>query len=191
MHILAIVLGLLLLSIILLDSFETMVLPRRVKRRIKLSHLWHNVLWKCWSLGARAVRSRAWREVYLSYFGPLLLLLTLALWAIGLILAFALIQWGFTDPLRAPETATTFGTYIYLSGTTFFTLGLGDVTPFGTLARILTVAEAGIGFGFLALIIGYVPVVYQAFSRREDQIALLDVHAGSPPTAVSRRIALQ
>ena len=70
-----------------------------------------------------------------------------------------------------------------MSGTNFFTLGLGDVTPTSTSARVLTTVEAGMGFGFLALVIGYLPVLSQAFSRRESAIALLDARAGSPPTA--------
>jgi hypothetical protein len=73
--------------------------------------------------------------------------------------------------------------YLYLSGTTFFTLGYGDVTAVHRFGRFLTVAESGMGFGFLALIIGYLPVLYQAFSRREVPISLLDARAGSPPTA--------
>ena len=48
---------------------------------------------------------------------------------------------------------------------------------------MLAVVEAGIGFGFMAIVIGYLPVLYQAFSRRERSIALLDARAGSPPTA--------
>src|SRR5216684_5354683 len=48
---------------------------------------------------------------------------------------------------------------------------------------MLTVVEAGMGFGFLALIIGYIPVIYQAFSRREAGISLLDARAGSPSSA--------
>jgi hypothetical protein len=71
-----------------------------------------------------------------------------------------------------------------MSGTTFFTLGLGDVIPIGGMARLVTVIEAGCGFGVLALVIGYLPVLYQAFSRREVAISLLDARAGSPPTAV-------
>ncbi len=60
---------------------------------------------------------------------------------------------------------------------------MGDVTPASPLARFVTVLEAGIGFGFLALVIGYLPVLYQSFSRREVTISLLDARAGSPPTA--------
>jgi len=70
-----------------------------------------------------------------------------------------------------------------MSGTTFFTLGLGDVVPRTALAKTLTVIEAGTGFAFLAAVIGYFPVIYQAFSRREVAISLLDARAGSPPSA--------
>ena len=74
-------------------------------------------------------------------------------------------------------------TDLYVSGTTLFTLGLGDVQPRSLLARAIIVIESGTGLGFVALVIGYVPVLYGAFSRREVNIALLDARAGSPPTA--------
>src|SRR5262249_39624477 len=77
----------------------------------------------------------------------------------------------------------TLGAYLYFSGTTFFTLGYGDVLPTSPLGRGLGVLEAGLGFGFLAVVISYLPVVYQACSRREITISLLDARAGSPPTA--------
>jgi hypothetical protein len=76
-----------------------------------------------------------------------------------------------------------FQTDIYLSGTTFFTLGLGDVIPRSGLARALVVTEAGFGFGFLAAVIGYLPFIYGSFSKREVNISLLDSRAGTPPTA--------
>ncbi|MEX2237122.1 MAG: potassium channel family protein [Dehalococcoidia bacterium] len=71
----------------------------------------------------------------------------------------------------------------YFSGTTFFTLGLGDLSPGSGFGRTLTVVESGLGFAFLAAVIGYLPVLYQAFSRREISVSMLDARAGSPPTA--------
>jgi len=107
----------------------------------------------------------------------------LSAWAVGLIVAFAVLHWALRTPVHAPDNGSGFWTDLYLSGTTFFTLGYGDVTPVAGLGRALAVAEAGIGFGFLALVIGYLPVIYQAFSRREVNISLLDTRAGSPPSA--------
>jgi hypothetical protein len=123
------------------------------------------------------------RENYLSYFGPLSLLLLLTAWVTGLVAGFAMMQWGLQDRLNVAASATSFGTYLYLSGTTFFTLGLGDVIPLGRLGKELVVIEAGLGFAFLGGVVTYLPTIYQAFSRREVGISLLDARAGSPPSA--------
>jgi len=110
-------------------------------------------------------------------------LMLLILWATGLIIGFALLLLGSGSVIKTAEGTVHFGTYLYVSGTTFFTLGLGDVIPTTSLGRGLIAFEAGMGFGFLALVIGYLPVLNQAFARREINISLLDARAGSPPTA--------
>src|SRR5581483_568670 len=124
------------------------------------------------------------REQYLSFFGPLSLIGLIALWAVLLIVGFALLQHGLGTSFSAPQQPVDFGALLYHSGETFFTLGYGDVAPRDPLGRAVAVAEAGTGFLFLALVIGYVPVFYQAFSRREVSISLLDARAGSPPSGV-------
>lgn len=131
----------------------------------------------------RVVDDRKRREKYLALFGPLSLLMLLAMWAVALILGFATLLWAAEAPLNTHGGATGFGTYIYLSGVTFFTLGYGDVVPVLSLGRELVVTEAATGFGLLAIVIGYLPVLYQAFSRREVNIVLLDARAGSPSSA--------
>jgi hypothetical protein len=120
------------------------------------------------------------REYFLSVFGPLSLLGLFATWVLSLIAGFALLQWSLGTDLNAPDGL---GTYLYLSGVTFFTLGYGEVVPLTAPGRVLIVVESGLGFGFMAVIIGYLPVLYQAFSRREVTISLLDARAGSPPSA--------
>jgi hypothetical protein len=109
--------------------------------------------------------------------------LLLILWAALLIVGFAGLQWALGSALAAPEGQTSFATDLNYSGATLLTLGLGDVSPRTPPARLVSVVEVGTGFGLLALVIGYLPVVYQAFSRREVSVSLLDAHAGSPPTA--------
>jgi ion channel len=140
--------------------------------------------WRVVSAVARRVPVLERRELDLAVFGPLALLGLLALWVFLLIVAFALLLWGFGSPLAdASEHVVSFGTDLYFSGTTLLTLGLGDVVPHAGLARAVVVIEVGTGFALLALVIGYLPILYQAFSRREQRISLLDAHAGSPPTA--------
>ncbi len=183
MRILATIVGVIFIIGILQDSFETVILPRRVSQRFRLSRMFYTSTWMMWSSLARKMRPGNRREFYLSYFGPLSLIFLLVIWAVILVFAFALIQWGTGTTLTAPEKEVTFWTYLYMSGTTFITLGIGDVTPLTGMARFLVTGEAALGFGFLALVIGYVPVIYQSFSRRETEISLLDARAGSPSSA--------
>ncbi len=107
----------------------------------------------------------------------------MSVWALGLILAFALLHWALDTSLHTLGEPVGFSVYFYMSGVIFFTLGFGDVTPVYELGRFLAVFEAGIGFAFLAVVISYLPVLYQAFSHREVTISLLDARAGSPPTS--------
>jgi hypothetical protein len=108
-------------------------------------------------------------------------------WAISLVTAFALIYYGlhvpFIDPWHPISEIGRLRSCFYVSGSTLFTLGLGDVIPASHATRFLVDVEAGTGLGFIALVIGYVPVLYSAFSSRETSVALLDARAGSPPTA--------
>ena len=184
-HILVSLLSIFSIIRILQDAFEAIVLPRRISMHFRLSRMFYVYAWKVWSWIARkVVRAGNSREYFLSYFGPISLIFLLVLWAVGIIISFALLFWSLSIPLTAPEKIVTFETYMYISGTTFITLGLGDVVPGSALARTLAIAEAGSGSALIALIIGYVPVIYQAFSRRETSVAQLDARAGSPPTAV-------
>jgi hypothetical protein len=175
MRSLAAIFGIILLLIILWDAFEVVILPRRVTRRVRLSRIFYLSTWFIWSRFAGRFSSVKLRERYLSFYGPLSLLLLVAVWATAMMIAFALVHWSVGQP------EVTFHESLYLSGTTFTTLGLAS--PHNRAARLLTVIEGGTGFGFLALVISYLPVLYQSFSRREANILLLDARAGSPPTA--------
>ena len=182
MKVVAVILGILCFFVVAFDSFETIILPRRVVRRVRMAKIFYRVSWAVWAALGKKMRPGNRREYYLSFYGPLSLILLLILWVTLFIFAFALIQWGFSDPMQAPEKTLSFGSYLYMSGTTLVTLGFGDITPLSSLGRFLAVLEGGTGLGFLALVIGYVPVIYQTFSRREVSISLLDARAGTPPS---------
>lgn len=183
MKLLAGILGLVLLFATLWDAFETIILPRRVTRAFRLVRVFYQITWKIWAAASRMFRSKKARETHLSYYGPLSLLALFTAWALLLIFTFTVLHWAAGSAITMSGTPSTFRTDLYMSGTTFFTLGLGDVTPRTALARVITVSEAGMGFGFLAIVIAYLPTLYGAFSQRELNISLLDARAGSPPTA--------
>lgn len=175
--------GIILLLVVLVDTFETIILPRTVNRPKRLVTFLIDTSWKICSSLAKAVKKDQKRETVLSAFGPMVLVFLIIVWAGMLILGFALILWGLRIPIATPESAPSFPSYLYMSGTTLFTLGFGDITAKSGVGRTVSVIEAGVGFGFLAIVISYLPVLYQSFSRRESTILLLDARAGSPPVA--------
>jgi hypothetical protein len=177
------ILSIFLIFMVLVDGFEAMVLPRRVTRPFRFARLFYRHAWRWWRLLADLFPRGRRRETILSLFGPLSLLGLFASWVVGLVVGFAWLHWSLGSPLQTTDAHTDFTTYLYLSGTTFFTLGYGDVTPTAPAGRFLSVVESGMGFAFLACVIGYLPVLYQAFSRREVTISLLDARGGSPPSA--------
>ena len=183
MFVLATISGILIILAVLLDAFETVVLPRRVQRHFRISNWFYRRTWLPWRAITIKIKSTSRRESLLGYFGPLSLLFLLALWAAGLIFGFSLLQYGAGEHIQLNNEPITYGRLIYHSGETFFTLGYGDIVPTSPFARALAVFEAGMGFGFLGTVIGYLPTIYAAFSRREIGISLLDARAGSPPTA--------
>src|SRR5580704_13828511 len=188
-HVGAFITGLLCCLAVALDAFQTIILPRRPAGRFQITGIFFLATWAPWvAMAERAGNTKVREQIY-SVYGPLSLLLLLLLWAILLISGFALFYFSMRSPFgdvmmgHSASAWAQFGTDLYVSGTTLFTLGLGDVVPHSLFARALIIVESGVGHGFVGLVIGYLPVLYQAFSRREVNVALLDSRAGSPPNA--------
>lgn len=177
------ILGIFIIIAILVDAFETIILPRRVNRRIRFARIFYRNFWKLWLKGKKLFKSSNKTKTYLGVFGPLSLIILISIWAVALIFGFALLNFGAQISLN-PHNARDFLTYFNLSGSTFFPVGLPDTYPVKELGKFLDIIESGIGFAFLAVVIGYLPVLYQGFSRREVSINLLDSRAGSPPNAI-------
>jgi Ion channel len=175
--------GIAMFLIVIWDAFESIILPRRVTRKFRLTRAFYRTTWQSSKVLVKLLPSRKTRETLLGFYGPISLLVLIGVWAVGLVLGFGLMQFGAGSAINVTGGQPSLSTDFYLSGTTFFTLGLGDVVPRSGLARVLVVVEAGFGFGFLAAIIGYLPFIYGSFSKREVEISLLDSRAGTPPTA--------
>ena len=184
MHVLYFCAGIACIFIALFDAFQTIILPRRATGRFRITRLYFVLTWWPWARVAGCIRDARRRETAFSYYGPLSLILLIVIWALALLFGFGLLYYSLRIPIQDPLSShPNFFTDLYLSGTTIFTLGLGDLTPHSRWARVFVVLESGIGLGFLAMMIGYFPVLYGAFSKREANISLLDARAGSPPTA--------
>jgi hypothetical protein len=183
MRALTFVAGVVCLFAVLLDAFQTIILPRRATGRFRLTRIFYLITWRPWVFFGKRLRNPRRRESVFSYYGPMSLIFLLAVWAGSMVVGFALIFYSLGSPFNDAAQRAGFRSDLYVSGTTIFTLGLGDVTPRSPWAREIIILEAGIGLGFLAVVMGYFPVLYSAFSRREVSISLLDARAGSPPTA--------
>jgi hypothetical protein len=178
MHAVVFLLGCLVLFCVGQDAFEVMLLPRRIRRRIRLVSILFSVTWGATSSVARRIPLGDRREQFLSLYGPLCMMMLFMLWEFGLIAAFGMLEW-------ATQANGSLASQLYMSGVTFFTLGYGDVVPTTSVSRFLAVLEAGSGLGVVAVVISYLPVLYQFFSRREAHVIQLDGRAGSPPTATT------
>ena len=185
MRAISLIAGIACIFFALLDAFQTVILPRRATGRFRITRLFYIVTWTPWRAVTLRWCNQRKRETSFSFYGPLSLVALIVVWAGALVLGFALLFYAEYTPFAdATGKNVGFFTDLYVSGTTIFTLGLGDVVPHAFLARILIILEAGTGLAFVAVVIGYFPVLYTAFSKREVSISLLDARAGSPPTAL-------
>src|SRR5690349_17640354 len=110
MNILIAAISILLVIAILLDAFETVVLPRRVTRRIRLARAFYRITWIPSAAIARRIKSNRRRESYLGFFGPLSLIMLLSVWAVGLVGGFGMLHWALGSRLSVSDgTAADFG----------------------------------------------------------------------------------
>lgn len=170
---------LVLLAFLLAEYFIVFLLPRRVRRDPAIARGILRTLWIPWRAGA-SLLPRASADTMLGIFGPLGLLALLAMLSSGVILCFAGLHWAISTRLGSPHPAD-FGSTLYFSAGAF-TSATNPATPTGGLGKAMQIVEAATGLGFLAIAIGYLPALFQAFSRREAAVARLDPRAGSPPS---------
>lgn len=179
MRVAAGIVSVILILVILIDVFHTIVLARRTRRSFRITGFFYRLTWRPYAAIARRIKSGHIREDVLGVYGPLSLIALFAFWAVSLILGFALLQWS--AGFRQGNKPLNLRGDLYVSANTLFTLETGN--PQNTASRFVTTVEGGLGLTLLGLVVGYLPVFYEAFSGRELQISLLDARAGSPPSA--------
>jgi voltage-gated potassium channel Kch len=173
------ILGVILVFLVLWDTFETIVIPKLVERRFRLSTLYYRSVWRIWHFLIDRLPDGGARSAALMSFGAFSIIFLFIVWATALVFGYSLVHLGLSDL----GTGVSFARYIYFSGETFFTLGYGDMVAVSDIGRFVSIAEVGTGFGFLALVISYIPILYQAFAKREHFIMKMDSRFGSVPTA--------
>jgi hypothetical protein len=165
----------------LLDVFRTLVMPRAARGRFRLSRILFRPMWRPWRwVGVRRKTVQA-RERILATAAPFFFFVLLAAWVFLALLGYALILWSPAFVNGMGQGGGSFGNALYSSGTSLFTLGFGSGVASGW-TRAIAVLEGATGLGLFAVVIAYLPVLYQAFNRREVGVLMLDARAGSPPS---------
>jgi hypothetical protein len=177
--------GLLTWCSILWDGFATIILPRTVAPMRRVSGRFYRRSWLLWSALVRRIRQPELRLSFAAVYGPLSVMMLLVLWGGLMIVAFALIYHALGPRFLTASRSVGFGTLLYMSASTFLTLGLGDVTSPDSIARLFILLEAASGYIFLALIVSYMPVLEQAYAEREVVNLLIHSRAGCHPSAIS------
>jgi hypothetical protein len=168
--------GLLIVLSTVLSAIETLVVPRAIPLRITRAVFL--AMRALFGLRGRRARSFKERDRDMALYGPVSLFTLAASWLALTGLGYVLMYWSLgMRPWRAA---------LSLSGSSIFTLGF--TPPRNLPTTVLAFSEAILGIGLLAMLISYLPSVYQSFSRREAAVAALDVRAGTPPTAAAMLI---
>jgi hypothetical protein len=176
------VLGGVLVVLMLLEIFLSFVLPRRVKRDPRIVRSIFDYAWRPWRRLARLLPDDRAADTMLGVFGPVGLLLNLVLWVGMLMLGYACLQWAGHSRLGGARPGS-FGEDLFFSAATLVSSGTAGLSAQSGFARAVQVIDAASGLAVLGIVIGYLPALYQAFSRREATVSQLDARAGSPPSA--------
>ena len=164
------VLGAVLVVVTFRDVIITVVTTRR-DRRFSFGRLYVVGTWTAYATLARRISDPARRERFLVPFGPVSLVGLLVAWVTLLVLGWGLVWWGLQSHLEGIDSVVS---GIYFSGVTFLTVGYGDIVPAGDGSRMLVMVEALMGILTTALVIGFLPILFGAYSRREARLLTLD-----------------
>lgn len=165
--------GLLIVLQTIASTVRTFVLPRGAPDAIT-AMVFVNVR-RVFELRLRWAKSFTDRDRMMALYAPICLFLLLPVWLTLLTVGYALMYWALGTQ--------TFIEAIYVSGSSLLTLGFASAD--GPSNMLLEFTEATLGLMLVALLIAYLPTMYNSFSRREIAVTQLDVRAGSPPKALN------
>jgi hypothetical protein len=173
MRVLAGIAGVVLIALMLSEFFVTFLLPRRVRRDPRIARGFNRLLWRPWRALARRLSPPA-ADTLLGFFGPLALIAELAVWALGLLIGYGLLEYAVVG-------GAFWSRFLISSGVFLSAEGVSGSTG----VHIIELLEAATGIGVLFIVIGYMPSVYSSFSRRETAVSQLATRGGSPPAAAT------
>jgi hypothetical protein len=154
------------------SAIRTVILPRGIPAKLgRLVFITMRALFRV-RIGRNATYER--RDRVMAGYAPTSLLVLLVVWISLVLVGYTAMYWGLGE--RSIRHA------FRLSGSAILTLGFER--PANLPATVLAFTEAALGLVLLAMLITYLPSIYNAFSRREAAVTALEVRAGSPPSGV-------
>lgn len=181
--------GLLLLSLLGWEIFRTVFHPHAHAGPI--NRLQNRLVWRGWSGLVTRMTSGKRRHHLLAVGGPALAVITLAVWAVLLVIGFALIYPSLDGALAVTEgeSIPEWLTAVYFSAYVLSTLGLGDVIPATATARVVTVVEALAGTVLIPVVVTYIVAVYGAHREAASVATQIDLVFGEDPEGVAKHFA--
>ena len=174
--------GLFVILSVLNDVFQSVIVPRAVGRRYRISANISRLSWRFWRWYALRIDDGDRRENFLATYAPLVLIVLLVVWVAGLIFGYGLMFHALADEVR-PRPG--FGAALYFAGTSLLTIGYGDFVPTASPTRFLAVAAGASGFGTVAVVTTFLFAIFGAFGRREVFVVTFGTRAGAPPSGVT------
>jgi len=177
--------GTILVLAVVNDVFQSVIVPRAVGRRFRISFFVYRGLWLLWPGLARAIyrANDDRREDFLALFAPFTLTLLLLVWTACAVTGYALLAWtwreGFAPPL------TSFGEAMYFAGTSLTTIGFGDIVGRTAGPRTLSIFVAVTGLAILSITTAYFFAIFGSFQNRETFVVTVGASAGTPPNGVN------
>ena len=175
--------GVAIVLIVLRDVFQSVVTPRPVGGRWRLSRFLPLGLWRPWRWAALRLPTVRAREGVLGSFGPMAVLIALVTWVALLVIGYGLLLDSMRDQIRPRPPGL--GSSLYFAGTSLLTLGFGDFVATGGPTRFVALVAGATGLGVFAVVITFLFSLFAAFQRREVAVVTLEAAASAPPSGVT------
>lgn len=176
------ILGLALIVVVLNDIFQSVIVPRAVGRRWRVTYALWRGSWLLWpELAFRLYpRKPEQREDFLAAYAPLMLVLQLVVWSVLMLFGYGLLFYANASSVYPP--LRTFFDAFYFAGTSFFTIGFGDFVGKTGLTRLLALCAGASGFGVISVVTAFLFAIFGSFQQREQFVTIVSTRSGTPPS---------
>ena len=183
MELALVLLGFVLVGATLFDIFASVIVPRPMRGPFVRSAYLRRYTWRAWRSLCLNVQPPERREILLGMYAPFVMVLLLIIWVFGLIVGFGLLFYATRAGLR--PMPHNLGSALYYSGSSFLTIGYGDIVAVKGITRFLSIGAATAGLATVAVVVTFLFSLFNSFQRRETFVVTLDARSGAPASGVS------